>query len=191
MTPLPPPTGSRRVIEKPAQQAQVLIGYVGPRIADPDYAAVKVLSAVVGGGMSGRLFFELRDKRGLAYSIGVTNPSRSGPAPLFAHMGTGPGTVDAAEQGLLRELERIRVEPPSETELARAKGYILGNLALDRRTVARRAWYLAFFEGAGVAWDFPDRYARDVAAVTVADVQRAAERYFRSPTVVVLQPARR
>ena len=48
---------------------------------------------------------------------------------------------------------------------------------MDRRTNARHAWYLAFFEVIGAGWDFPDRYARAVEAVTVADVARAAARY--------------
>jgi predicted Zn-dependent peptidase len=59
---------------------------------------------------------------------------------------------------------------------------------MDRRTSARQAWYLAFFEVVGAGWDFPERYARAIEAVTVADVARAAERYLTRPTVVVLQP---
>ena len=53
---------------------------------------------------------------------------------------------------------------------------------MDRRTNARLAWYLAFFEIVGAGWDFPDRYARAIEAVTAADVARAAERYLTRPT---------
>ena len=181
------PTGKRRVVERPVQQAQVLVGYLGPSLTEPDYPVVRVLATVLGGGMSGRLFTELRDKRGLAYSVGAISSFRTGPS-LVTYMGTAPPNAEAAEAGVLAEVERIRGEAVSERELARARAYLLGNLAMDRRTNARHAWYLAFFEVIGAGWDFPERFARGVDAVTVADVTRVAARYLTRPTVVVLQP---
>ncbi|HYE93818.1 MAG TPA: pitrilysin family protein [Terriglobales bacterium] len=182
------PPGGRRVLERPAQQAQILVGFAGPSVTDADYAAVKVLGAVLGGGMSGRLFVELRDKLGLAYSLGVINPSRAGPAFVVGYMGTAPASATPAEAGMLREIERIRAEPPTAEELARAKAYLQGQLAMDRRTNARQAWYLGFFELIGAGHDFPDRYARALGQVTVAQVQAAARRYLERPTIVVLRP---
>jgi len=187
----PAPAGGRRVVAHPAQQAQILIGYLGPGLADPTYPAMRVLGAVLGGGMSGRLFVEIRDKRGLAYSIGVLTPYRTGPAFFLTYLGTARQNVAAAEAAVLEELERIRAAPVGAEELARAKVYITGSLAMDRRTNARRAWYLAFFEAVGAGWDFPDRYARAVEAVTAAEVAAAAQRYLRHPTIVLLQPQAR
>jgi zinc protease len=178
----------RRVVERPVQQAQVLVGYLGPALTQPDYAAVRVLGTVLGGGMSGRLFTELRDKRGLAYSVGVLGTFRTGPSFLITHMGTAPPNAEAAEAGVLREIDRIRDEPVTERELARAKAYLLGTVAMDRRTNARHAWYMAFFEVTGAGWDFPERFAHAVEAVTVADVERVARQYLIQPTVVVVQP---
>jgi predicted Zn-dependent peptidase len=164
------------------------MGFVGPSVTDPDYAAVKVLSAVLGGGMSGRFFVELRDKQGLAYSLGAINPSRAGPAFIVGYLGTSPTTAEPAEAGMLREIERIRAEAPTAEEMARAKAYLQGTLAMDRRTNARQAWYLAFFELMGAGHDFPERYTRALAGVTAADVQAAAQRYLGRPTIVVLRP---
>ena len=149
---------------------------------------MKVLGAVLGGGMSGRFFVELRDKRGLAYALGAINPSRAGPSFLAGYMGTAPSSVEPAESGMLREIERIRSEPPTAEELARAKAYLQGTFAMDRRTNERQAWYLAFFELIGAGYDFPDRYTRELAGVTTADVQAAARRYLERPTIVVLRP---
>jgi zinc protease len=185
---MPTARAERRIVERPVQQAQVLVGYLGPSLADPDYAAVRVLGTVLGGGMSGRLFTELRDRRGLAYSVGMLGTYRTGPSFLVTYMGTAPPNAEAAETGVLAELDRIRTEPVTERELARAKAYLLGHLAMDRRTNARHAWYLAFFDVIGAGWDFPERYARAVEAVTAADVARVAGRYLVRPTVVVLQP---
>jgi len=184
----PVPTAQRRVMERPAQQAQVLVGYLGPALGDPDSAAVKVMSALLGGGMSGRFFAELRDVQGLAYSLGVLNPARIGPAPIVAYLGTVRDSATAAEAGMVQQLERIGTEGATEDEVARARGYQLGLIAMDRRTNARHAWYLAFYEQAGVGWDFPDRYARALAAVTAADVTAAARRYLVRPTSVILLP---
>src|SRR5574341_356822 len=187
----PAPTGGRRVVERPAQQAQILMGYLGPGLNDPTYPAVRVLGAVLGGGMAGRLFVEIRDRRGLAYSLGVLTPYRTGPAFFVTYLGTARQNVAAAEAAALEELERVRTAPVGAGELARAKAYVLGNLAMDRRTNARRAWYLAFFGAVGAGWDFPDRYARAVDAVSAADVVAAAQRYLRRPTIVLLQPQAR
>ena len=184
------PPGERRVITRPAQQAQILVAYLGPGLSDPQYPAVRVLAAALGGGMAGRLFVELRDRRGLAYSTAVLTPYRTGPIFFVAYLGTAPASAAAAEAGVLRELERVRETPVSGDELARAKAYVRGQLAMDRRTNARLAWYMAFFETVGAGWDFPDRYARALDAVTAEDVARVAERYLTRPTIVVLQPGR-
>src|SRR5262249_61397660 len=74
---------------------------------------------------------------------------------------------------------------------ARAKAWLLGNLAMDRRTSARHAWYLAFYELVGGGWEWPERFARAVDGVTVGDLTRGADRYLAQPTVVVLRPAER
>jgi len=188
---VPEPAGERRVIERRAQQAQILVGYLGPGLSDPLHPAVRVLAAALGGGMSGRLFAELRDRRGLAYSTGVVIPPfRTGPVFFVAYLGTAPASAAAAEAGVLRELERLRETPISGDELARAKAYVRGQLSMDRRTNARQAWHLAFFETVGAGWDFPERYAQALDAVTAAEVARAAERYLTRPTIVVLQPTR-
>lgn len=186
--PAPTPTRDRRVVERPLQQAQIVIGYLAPRLSDPDYPAVKVLGAVLGGGLGGRLFVELREQRGLAYSLGVVNASRKGPAAFVSYLRTSPRNVAEAEESVLREIDRVKAEPPSEDDLARAKAYVLGNLAMDRRTNARQAWYLAFFESVGAGWDFPERYARDVEGVTAVDVQAVARKYLSRPTTVILRP---
>jgi len=184
----PAPRVDRRVVERPVQQAQVLVAHLGPPLTAPDYPAVRVLGTVLGGGMSGRLFTELRDRRGLAYSVGTLGTFRTGPSFLVTYLGTAPPNAEAAEAGVRVELARIRDEQVNDRELARAKAFLLGTLAMDRRTNARHAWYLAFFEVIGAGWEFPDRYAAAVEAVSAADVAAAARRYQGQATVVVLQP---
>jgi predicted Zn-dependent peptidase len=186
--PAPGPASERRIVlDRPSQQAHVLVGFLGPGLGEADYASGKIMTAILGGGVAGRFFARLRDDRGLAYSLGMVNPTRRGPGSFVAHVATSDERADRAEAGMRDEIERFRNEEPTEAELARAKAYVLGNLAMDRRTNARHAWYLAFFELAGVGWEYPDRYARALEAVTIADVTRVARRYLGPPTTVVVR----
>jgi len=185
-------SGARRlVIEHPAQQAQIAAGALAPSLADPDHAAVKVLATVLGGGMAGRLFAELRDKEALAYTANAYYEPVREPGMLVLYLGTAPENVARAEPALQREIERARTQPVSADELRRAQGFLLGNYAMDRRTNARQAWYLAFYEIEGVGGDFPERYRAAVQAVTAADVMRVAQRYLAAPTILILRPPAR
>jgi zinc protease len=185
----PPKSSAARVaIDAPAQQTQILVGGLAPSLDHPDYAPVKVLSTILGGGMAGRLFVELRDRSALAYTAtSYYDPVRE-PGVLVLYLGTAPASGAQAEQALLREVQKIRDTPVSAEELARAKGYLLGRYAMDRRTNERLAWYLAFYEVEGVGRSYPERFRRAVEAVTVADVQRVARTYLATPTTVVLGP---
>jgi predicted Zn-dependent peptidase len=187
-----PRAGVRRiVVEQPAQQAQILTGGLAPALDHPDHAAVKVLSAVLGGGMAGRLFAELRDRQALAYTASAYYDPVKEPGLLTLYLGTAPENVERAEAALLREVERVRQEPVGADELRRAKGYLLGSYAMDRRTNARQAWHLGFYEVEAVGLDYPDRYRQAVSAVTAADLQRVARAYLAGPTTVVLRPPTR
>ena len=186
--PSPQASGRRVMIEQAAQQTQILAGGLAPSLDHPDHAAVKVLSTILGGGMAGRLFVELRDKSALAYTAASYYDPVHEPGALVLYLGTAPANAARAEQALLAEVQRIRDVPVSADELARAKNYLLGRYAMDRRTNERLAWYLAFYEVEGVGGDYPERYRRQVEAVTVADVQRAARTYLGTLTSVVLGP---
>jgi zinc protease len=190
--PIPPaaPSGRRLVIEQPAQQAQIVVGAVGPSLAHPDHAAVKVLSTVLGGGMAGRLFVELRDRRGLAYTAASFYEAMHEPAALIFYLGTAPENIAKAEEGLRQEIQRARQAPVGGEELGRAKNYLLGRYEMDRRTNERLAWYAGFYAVEGVGLDYPARYRRAVEAVTAADVLRVAQTYLTTLTTVVLEPPR-
>jgi zinc protease len=176
------------VIEQAAQQTQILVGALAPSLDQADHAAVKVLSTVLGGGMAGRLFVELRDRRALAYTAtSFYEPVRE-PGALILYLGTTPESAGQAEQALLAEVQRIQREPVPDDELRRAKQFLLGRYAMDRRTNERQAWYMAFYDVERVGQDYPARYRAAVESVTADDVRRAAQRYLGTLTTVVLGP---
>ena len=186
--PAPAPAGRRLVIEQPAQQTQIVVGAIAPSLAQPDHAAVKVLSTVLGGGMAGRLFVELRDRRGLAYTATSFYEPTKEPGALILYLGTAPENAAKAEEGLRQEIERVRKERVSDEDLRRAKNYLLGRYEMDRRTNERQAWYLGFYTVEGVGLEYPASYHRAVEAVTAADVLRVAQTYLTTLTTVVLAP---
>jgi zinc protease len=187
----PPMVAAREVREIPGAQAQILLGAHAPALTHPDYPAVKVLSTLLGGGMAGRFFVELRDKQALAYSTGALYPTQADGGFFVAQMGTAPENLDRAEASLKRELERIRQEPPSAEELRLAKAYLLGNFSMDRRTNARQAWYLSTLEVAGVGHEFIERYVAAVRTVTAADVRRVARLYLGTMRASIARPPTR
>ncbi|HET8576185.1 MAG TPA: pitrilysin family protein [Methylomirabilota bacterium] len=184
----PAPAATREVLIVPGAQAQILMGSLAPSLTDPNYPAVKVLSTVLGGGMAGRFFSELRDKQGLAYTTATQLPARVETSYLLASIGTAPENAAKSEAALKGELDRVQREPVPEEELQVAKSYLLGNLAMDRRTNARQAWYLAAYEIDGVGYEYLDRYVQQVRAVTAADVQRVARKYLATLRTIVVQP---
>jgi zinc protease len=185
----PAPASARSVLTVPGAQAQILMGGLAPALTDPDLAAMKVVSTVLGGGLASRFFSELRDKQGLAYTTAAREPMRVGTGYFLAMLGTAPANKEKAEAALREQLERIRREAVSDEELRVAKAYLLGSLAMDRRTNARQAWYMGSLEVAGVGHEFLDRYVAQVHAVTKADLQLAAQRYLATVRTVVAEPA--
>ena len=187
-TPPPAPVAARAVLTVPGAQSQILMGGLAPSLTDPDLAAMKVVTTVLGGGLASRFFSELRDKQGLAYTTAAREPLRVSPGYFLALLGTAPANQEKAEAALREQLERIQKQVVSDEELRVAKAYLLGTLAMDRRTNARQAWYLASLETAGVGYEFLDRYQAQVRAVTAADVQRAAQKYLATLRTVVAEP---
>jgi zinc protease len=173
---------------RPIHQTQVLVGFLAPPIDHADHLPLKLANAILGGGMSGRLFRTLRDEAGLAYAVGSFYPTRREASRVVVYIGTAPTNREAAEEGMMRELGRLRDEPVPAEELARSKAFLAGSFDLDLRTNERQSFYLGFYELMGVGHQYVQGYREGLLAVTSADVQHVARRYLTEPTVVVVGP---
>jgi predicted Zn-dependent peptidase len=124
------PSGRTLVVHRPTEQANVVLGTTGLTATDRRRYTMSVLNAVLGGGMSSRLFQEVRERRGLAYSVYsfASGYSDSGYFGLYA--GCAPGKVDEVLALLAAELERLAADGLAAGELARAHGQISGGLVL-------------------------------------------------------------
>lgn len=170
-------------------QAFVVLGYLAAAVNSPDYAALKIISTYLGNGLSSRLFVELREKQGLAYDVSAFYPTRLGTAQFIAYIGTAPENVPVALEGLRRELARLKTTPLSDEELQVSKNKILGQYALGKQTNGQIAQTLGWYEVLGLGIEFDDEFQRAITAVTIEQVQSAAQRYFTEESVSLLGPA--
>ena len=119
------------VHNRPTEQAHIVIGTEALDRADEDRHALTVLDTVVGGGMSSRLFQEIREKRGLAYSVYSYRSLFADAGTFVVYAGTTPQNAHTVMDIVRSEFDSILKDGISEAELARAKGHIKGSLVLS------------------------------------------------------------
>ncbi len=127
---------ARRAIAdaRPVSQANVALGMPSLSRLDPDRYALMVLNTVLGRGMSSRLFKEVRERRGLAYSVG-SSMSRHSDIGMFAvSAGVSPEKLEEAVRVILEELEKLVQTPVGDDELTKAQDYAVGSFRLSLET---------------------------------------------------------
>jgi len=171
------------VVERPLEQAHLVLGMRGLRRDDPDRFALAVLDQVLGGGMSSRLFQEVRERRGLAYSVFSYRSSFEETGAFAVYSGTAPERVDDVLAVLRDELDRlVRDGSVTEHELAGAKGHLAGSLALSLESSSSRMHRIGRAElTLGVVPDL-DEVVDEVTSVEMDDVARVVDRVLRNGT---------
>lgn len=173
------PVGAVRplaVVRKKSEQAHIAIGYLGVDRDDPDREALDVASQVLGGGPSSRLFDEIREQRGLAYSVFASQATYADAGALSVYVGTSPDHVDEVLDILDTELDKLATDGVTEHELDIAKGYLTGAFVLGLEDSASRMSRLAGHVSArGHVRPVDEQVAR-LDAVTGDDVRRVTKR---------------
>ena len=182
-------TGGEYREEQDLEQVHVVLGFESLAYDDPQSHAAMLLSTLLGGGMSSRLFQEIREKRGLVYSIySYTQPFLD--SGLFA-IYAGTGEKEAAElvPVTLEQLMRVQHDV-TEDELARARAQLRASLLMSLESTSSRCEQLARqWQVHGRIIPTEETKAK-IAAVTVADIEAVARRIFRGkPTLAALGPA--
>jgi len=176
------PSGSApprvETVKRDLTQATILMGRTAIRQTDPDYFPLVVASYILGGGASSRLYGRVRDESGLAYSVwSELAPGRYGALLAVGAQSRTPAVPKVID--LLREeMARIGREPAPAEELDLAKSSLIGSFPLRLDTSAKVAGFITAVEAEGLGLDYADRYRREIAAVTAADVQRVSARFF-------------
>jgi zinc protease len=144
-------------------------------VGDEDRFALEVIAQLL-AGQSGRLFLELRDRRGLAYAVNAVSIEVVAPGYFAMYIATAPEKLQEARSGLLRELRGVLESPPSELELERARRHLTGTFAIDQQRNAAHAAQISLNALYGLGPEADRRYPEQVAAVRAQDVLRVARR---------------
>lgn len=183
-----PPVAIKELLalqKKKTEQTQLALSFYSLPYGHSDRYAVTLLSNILGGTMSSRLFTELREKRGLCYAIGTSSESLEDTGAFTVGVGLDHARVEEALKAIYAELNKITQEQVGKQELARAKDHMSGRLTLAFEDSANRAeWY-------GRQWVYvkkmesPEVVLKKIKQITGADIQRVAREILNPKRMVV------
>lgn len=181
-------TGGERREEKELEQSHIILGFPGVSRSDSAYYALQALASILGGGMSSRLFQEVRERRGLVYSIFSFHMAYGDQGQFGIYAGTGPEKLAELMPVLCDEIRKA-AKDISQDELTRAQSQLKSQLIMGRENMLSRADMQAKnFIYDGRALD-PERQIAEIEALRLADIQSAASRLFSAkPTLAALGP---
>ena len=176
LQPLPNGSGPQILVHtKQSDQAHLVLGVPSRPLDHPDRYNLQILATVLGGGMSSRLFTEVRERRGLAYYVYGVNHSYTDAGSLHAQAGVDINRIDEAVTTIADELKRIVDEPVPADEVEKAKNFAKGRFVLQLENPQGLILFglrREVLEGAVVE---PDEVLAAIDAVTPEDVQRVAQ----------------
>ncbi len=174
----PLPTGSGPHVKlhtKASDQAHLVLGVPSRPLDHPDRYILQILATVLGGGMSSRLFTEVRERRGLAYYVYAINHAYTDVGSLHSQAGVDINRIDEAVTTIVDELKRIVDEEVPTDELEKAKNFAKGRFVLQLENPQGLILFglrREVLEGSAVE---PDEVLAKIDAITAADVQRVAQ----------------
>jgi len=185
----PKPSGGDLIKRRKTEQAHICLGTNGLARNDPDRFALLIVNTALGGGMSSRLFQEIREKRGLAYSV-YSYPSQYTETGVFTtYAGTTPARTSDVIGLLRRELGEVRDGGLTREEFERAKGHVKGSTVLSLEDPGGRMSRLGKSEIAHGEILTVNESLRRIQEVSLDDARRVAERVLSQPmTLTVLGP---
>jgi predicted Zn-dependent peptidase len=186
----PRPHGaSVKVTKRATEQANLVLGVPGLTRSDPRRYAMSVLSTAFGGGMSSRLFQEVREKRGLAYSVYSYAQGFADDGVFGVYVGCLPSKVDSVLDVCISEMDRLADHGLTDDEIARGKGQVRGGTVLGQEDPGARMTRIAKSELHGEPLLSIDDLLGRVEKVTAEDIQQVARDLLRAPaTLAVVGP---
>ncbi len=173
--------------EKDVEAAWILMGWLTDGVQNKkDIAALQVIDSILGGGMSSRLFSNLRGEQGLAYQVGSSFAANVNQGVFAVYIGTNPETALHSKNELLKQINLLKKEFVSDKELQEAKDKILGNFVLSQETNMEKAYTLGWFELSGRGFDYINEFPKLIECVTPTEVIRVANKYFEKPYVFTI-----
>ncbi|HEX3458827.1 MAG TPA: pitrilysin family protein [Candidatus Baltobacteraceae bacterium] len=183
---IPPATSGHDYIGTQANQVFIRLGQPAISRSHKDYNAFLVLNQILGGSgaFESRLWQELRQKRGLVYSVSSTLDSDEDRGDFRIELSASPQRVVEAVTFVRRELQRLQQEPVSATELGEAKVRLVGNALLEEASSSGQAKQLLDIATNNLPLDYYRTLNERFAQITPADVQRVARAYLKPGSLV-------
>ncbi|MBK1699194.1 M16 family metallopeptidase [Rhodovibrio salinarum] len=171
----PKGAGETVVVEKSVPQSWVVLGHDGIARDDPDYYAASLVNYVLGGGQfASRLFTEVREKRGLVYSVYSYLHPLDHASVMGGGLGTGNASVGKALEVVRQEWRRMAEEGPTQEELADAKTYMTGSFPLRLSSTSNIASILVAMQQENLGMDYMDKRKQLIESVTLDQAKRVA-----------------
>ncbi|MGQ9494225.1 MAG: M16 family metallopeptidase [Anaerolineae bacterium] len=167
-----------KVESRKTEQAHLCVGLRGLSLHDPDRFKLRVINAILGEGMSSRLFLEIREKRGLAYSVGSYTSYLRDTGAIVLYAGTPPQKAAEAVSAMMEQLDLLRMKEVPEAELNKAKEFTKGRILLRMEDTFANAEWIGHQEALDQKVLTVDQVIAQIDAVTPTDVQQIAQRLF-------------
>ena len=173
-----------------ANQAQIFQGWQFPTIFSQEYPSIILLNTILGSsGLSSRLFLELREKQGLAYTVRSAFEPYALCGNFFVYIGTEPKNIKTCLQGFEKEINKIMTEIISEEELASAKNSAIGRRQFYQETNLLEASLKGYYEFLGLGYEFEEKLIERIKNITREDILNTAKKCFDSPVAIsILAP---
>jgi zinc protease len=178
-SPLSSPVKVKKMMEK--EQVYIYLGEPMPGIKSLDAPALDLMNSI----LSSRLGLNLREVKGLAYSVGSSITFDKDFGWFIASIGTRPQNYQQALDGILGEMKKIKEEKVTPDELEKAKNGIWGSMLFYRLSRINQAYYMAMNEFRGVGYDYDDKYIETLRKVTADQVKQVAEKYLNTNNYVL------
>jgi zinc protease len=174
-------------IDRPITQANIILGHEGVARGTPDYYTLTVMNYILGGGgLTSRLMEEIRNRRGLAYSVGSFFDPGKDPGSFQIFLQTKNGSAREATSLSLKEMDRIRQELVSEKELEGAKKYLIGSFPMRFDTQAKLSQFLSQVEFYGLGLDYAEKYPSLIRSITREEILRVARIYLHPDRTILV-----
>ena len=187
-TPMPESERHLYLVDRPGSgQAQVMVGRLGPERQTPDWPSLAVLNQVLGGGVAGRLFLDVREKRSLAYSTGSgIEETAHSPVPIVLSAGTQTNKAPQAVQALLDNLERMGKSPPTPAEIETATRYLSDSFLFKTETDGALADMTAKLSVLSLPDSYYDDYRKAVRTIDGPTAVARAGKFYASDHLVIV-----
>ncbi|MBU1953909.1 insulinase family protein [Patescibacteria group bacterium] len=164
---------------KKTEQAHIMVGFPAYAEEHPDHYALKMLTIILGGNMSSRMFLSVRERQGLAYYISTSADDYTDTGTVSTNAGVTVDRVDDAVKAILAEYGKIVSKPVAQAELKKSKEFLKGKLVLRLEDSEEYAHLLGKYQVLYNKTVTPEQIYKEIDKVTVADVSRVATDLFK------------